>query len=154
MVGVEVGEVEEVEVEGVEEVGVMGVGCSSSLVEVVTVVSVEVGGTVVIAVRVVVEEVVEEGVEGGVEGVRRGAALRPRVEAALTGVCELGITAARQDRYVELLLYICPSVSLSVCLSVSQPVTIPALDQWSVRILQSIFSQLFYTCFVVVVYIK
>ena len=134
--------------------GVMGVGCSSSLVEVVTVVSVEVGGTVVIAVRVVVEEVVEEGVEGGVEGVRRGAALRPRVEAALTGVCELGITAARQDRYVELLLYICPSVSLSVCLSVSQPVTIPALDQWSVRILQSIFSQLFYTCFVVVVYIK
>ena len=152
MVGVEVGEVEEVE--GVEEVGVMGVGCSSSLVEVVTVVSVEVGGTVVIAVRVVVEEVVEEGVEGGVEGVRRGAALRPRVEAALTGVCELGITAARQDRYVELLLYICPSVSLSVCLSVSQPVTIPALDQWSVRILQSIFSQLFYTCFVVVVYIK
>ena len=134
MVGVEVGEVEEVE--GVEEVGVMGVGCSSSLVEVVTVVSVEVGGTVVIAVRVVVEEVVEEGVEGGVEGVRRGAALRPRVEAALTGVCELGITAARQDRYVELLLYICPSVSLSVCLSVRQSVSQSQSQHWISGVLE------------------
>ena len=125
VVGVEEGvEVEEEEV-GVR-VGVEGVGCRSSHVEVVAVVTAEVEGTAVIVVRAAVEGRVVGGVRRvEVEGV---------VEATLMGVLELGITAARRgldERWTISRSYL--DSSHTSCQSVSQVIKLSsfAVVEWS-----------------------